>query len=108
MTLPYVYMTLQDDYMTLQDVKMTLQSHIFEGSQDTWMHGFLHVWSGLPPTTPPRRSSASRPPPRTTEAGAAAEDEAEGVTVVASAVEAEGDKAEDAAAIADPAKALTA
>jgi len=43
MTLPYVYMTLQDDCMTLQDVKMTLQSHIFEGSQDTWMHGFLHV-----------------------------------------------------------------
>ena len=52
MTLPYVYMTLQDDYMTLQDVKMTLQSQFFEGSQDTWMHGFLHVCKDLPAFVP--------------------------------------------------------
>ena len=53
---------------------------------------------GPPPTTPPRRSSASSPPPRIIEAGAAAaEQEAEGDTAEANAVEVEGDKSEDAA-----------
>ena len=59
--------------------------------------------SGLLPPPPPRRSNAYRPPPRPTEAGETADHEAEVDTVVASAVEAEGDKAEDVVATADQA-----